>query len=319
MSLSTILKVLKKSKNILISTHASPDADALCSCVAAALWLTSLKKKVCIVNQDHVPQWLQFLPHISSVKMIKQSKSFSYDLALILDCGDLPRVGNVVGRLEKGKPIINIDHHITNDFFGTHNYVDVKASSTCEIIFDLLTQARARLTKDIALLIYAGIVTDTGSFRFENTTAKTHAIAAKILEYGVPVFELYNKLYEGIPVVDLKKFTTLLNEAEILFNGKVACVVLPKDIQKKFKGRFDLRDKLFTFLRSFKGIEVFVIFTEQNKNKTRVNFRSQSYVDVARIASLFSGGGHKRASGCVVAAPIEKSQKKILAAIRKNL
>ena len=319
MTFSAILKAIKKSKNILISTHANPDADALCSCLAAALWLKTLKKKVCVVHLDRVPQWLRFLPHTDSIRMIHQSKDFDYDLALILDCGDLARTGNVERRLDKQKTIINIDHHVTNDRFGTINYVDLKASSTCEIIFDLLTRAGARLTRDIAMLLYSGIMTDSGSFRFENTTAKTHAVASRLLEHSFNVFELYNRLYEGVPVEDLKKFTALLNSAEILFNGKVATVALSKNIQKKFKGRFDLRDKLFTFLRTFKGIEVLVIFTEQKKNKTRVNFRSQSYVDVARVAALFGGGGHKRASGCALDYSLEKSQKKILTVLRKQL
>ena len=319
MNLSQILQVIRKHNRILISTHANPDADALSSSLALALWLKALKKKVCIVHQDPVPEWLRFLPHSKSIQMIKNSKSFEYDLSIILDCGDLERVGNVLRRIDKKKPVINLDHHITNDRFGTYNYVDSKASSTCEIVFDLITKARGRLTKDMAVLLYAGIMTDTGSFRFENTTAKTHAIASQLLQCSLPVFELYNKLYEGIPVVDLKRFTALLNAAEILFDGQVASVQLPRNIQKQFKGRFDLRDKLFTFLRSFKGIEVLVIFSEQKKEKTRVNFRSQSTFDVARLSTQFGGGGHKRASGCVLNVSLIQAQKQILNAIRKEL
>ena len=230
--------------------------------------------------------------------------SVNYDVAIVLDCGDLNRIGPVKDVLVEGKPLINIDHHVTNTRFGTINYVDSKASATAEILFDLFQAAKAKLTKNMALNLYAGIMTDTGSFRFENTTAQTHQIVGELLKQGVSPTKVYSQIYETVPLGDLQNFTKLVSGFKTV-KSKVVYVELTKKIMNKFSPQFDLRDAIFKFLRSAQGVEVFVIFTEIKKDVTRINFRSAGKVDVAQIASLFKGGGHKNASG----GQIKKSMK----------
>ncbi len=314
-----VLKIVRAHKHFLISTHHNPDADALGSALAVAVWLTKIGKKVTVLNEDSCPSWLAFLPKSALLKKAAIVSKLDYDAALILDCGDLARVGGVSKLLQAGKPMVNIDHHITNDRFGSVNVVEVKASSTCEIIFDLLKSAKFKLNNDIAQLLYAGIMTDTGSFRFENTTAKTHAIAAELMSFKVSAPQMYNKLYVGVPVIDMKRFADVIHEAQLLMGNKVYCVSLPKKVTAKFSKSFDLKEKLFSFLRMVEGIEVVVILTELSGKEVRVNFRSQGPVDVARLAAQFSGGGHIKAAGCKVQESLPSAKKTILTAVRKVL
>jgi len=283
------------------------------------IFLKSLGKKVYVLNEDECPQWLKFLPLTAQFKKASDVKKVDYEAAIVLDCGDMERVGCVRKFLQDGKPLINIDHHVTNAGFGSINVVQSKASSTCEMLFDLLVEAKHPLDKNIAQLLYAGIMTDTGSFRYENTSAHSHDVAAKLMAFNFTASYMYDHLYIGIPVGDMKLFTDVIHKAQLVDDNKVYCVSLPKKVTERFSKRFDLKEKLFTFLRSMEGVEVVVILTEVSSKEVRVNLRSQKDFDVARLALQFNGGGHKKASGCKIYEPLKQAQKTILSAIAKAL
>ncbi len=314
-----VLKLVHRHKKFLVTTHHNPDADALGSALAVTMWLTKIGKKVVVVNEDACPSWLSFLPKSSLLKKATELKSLDYDVAIAIDCGDLARIGGVAKFLSKLKPIVNIDHHVTNTRFGSVNVVDVKASSSCEMIVDLLKQAKHAFNKDLATLLYAGIMTDTGSFRFENTTAKTHAVIAELMSFKVSAPDLYNKLYVGVPVADMKKFTDVIHEASLLNGNKIYCVSLSQKVVSKFSKSFDLKEKLFTFLRAVEGIEVVVILTELKDKEVRVNLRSSGHVDVAKLSQKFEGGGHQKAAGCKIYNTLPSAKKTMLAAIAKEI
>jgi phosphoesterase RecJ-like protein len=318
-SLKDVWAEIKKHKSFLITSHYNPDADAACSVLAMALVLKKMGKKTIVVNDDALPAWLTFLPQGKMFRKRADLKSApKFDAAIILDCGDYARIGGVC-KLIDGHRTINIDHHITNDSFGNINVVLPKSSSTCEILFDLFKAANVKLTKDVSLMLYAGIMTDTGSFRYDNTFARTHEIVAELMKFGLSAPDLYQRLYVGIPSTDIKAFVDVIHSAELLLKNKVYCVKLSKSIVDGFSKGFDLKDKIFGFLRSVEGIEVVVILHELNPRLTRINFRSQNTFDVAKLASQFDGGGHKKAAGAKIEAGLEESRKKILAAIKKRL
>lgn len=319
MSMKSIIQTIKKNERFLISTHVNPDPDALCSELALAAYLRSLGKKVSIVNHQAVPSRFHFFPGVRGIKNYWKNRKVTYDAAIIVDCGDLSRIGKVRDLIQGDKVLINIDHHVTNDLFGDLNCVEPDASSTCEVLYELFLKSGHEMTKHSAMNLYIGIMTDTGSFRYENTTARTHAIAAALLKFKFSVPELHRRLYETITFRDFKEFTRVISHFDMHFNRKVVCVKLHKKVTSKFSGEFDLRDTIFKFLRSIKGVEVFVIFTEIGCNKTRVNLRSSTTFDVAKLSSNFGGGGHRRASGCEVDKNILQSQKVVLKSIRKAL
>ncbi len=314
-----VLAVCHKHQKFLVVSHHNPDADAAASALSMALFLRSLGKKVTVVNEDALPQWLGFLPQAGIWKKASDIDAFDYDAAIVLDCGDRLRIGGVEKLLVRGKPIVNIDHHITNDKFGTVNWVTGAASSTCEVLFELFEAAHMKITRSLAVLLYSGIMTDTGSFRYENTSPRTLAIAAALVRHGIKVQEMYERLYIGIPVKDLKLFIEVIHQAKLSLGNKVYCVVLPIKTLKAFSSSFDLKEKLFTFLRTVNGIELVAIFTEVSPKETRINFRSQGDFNVAALAQEFNGGGHRKAAGAKVFGGLQTAQKQILAAIAREL
>ncbi len=315
----SVLDIIRRYRKFLVTTHHNPDADALCSALVMAMFLESKGKQVHVLNENACPDWLKFLPGTSILKKAGDVKKVDHEAAIVLDCGDLKRAGEVVKFIQKGKPLINIDHHVTNDKFGNINVVQSKASSTCEMIFDLLKEAKHPLNKNIAMLLYAGIMTDTGSFRYENTSAHSHAVVEELMAFKFSAARMYDRLYVGIPVADMKMFTDVIHNAQLLDGNRLFCVSLPKRVAERFSKSFDLKDKLFTFLRSIEGIEVVAILTELGPKEIRVNLRSQNSFDVASLAQRFDGGGHKKAAGCKVYEPLAQAQKTICRAIHQQL
>jgi len=272
-----------------------------------------------VLNEDDCPQWLKFLPGTSMFKKASTVKKMDYEAAIVLDCADFRRMGGVKDLLIEGKPLVNIDHHVTNDHFGTVNVVQSKASSTCEMVFDLLKEAKYPLNRNLALLLYSGIMTDTGSFRFENTSVHSHAVAEELMTFKFSAAEMYDRLYVGIPVSDMKLFTEVIHHAQLLDGSRIYCVSMSKKVVNGFSKAFDLNEKLFSFLRSVDGIEVVVILTELRPKEIKVNLRSQKSFDVSVLAQQFDGGGHKKAAGCKIYEPLAQAQKTICLAIHKKL
>lgn len=314
-----VLGAIRKYKTFLISTHVNPDPDALGSELSTAIYLHALGKKVHIVNEEPAPQRLVFLPQAHQVKGYAKDMDIACEAAIILDCGELDRIGKVQKLISSGTFVINIDHHVTNDFFGDVNLVEPRASSTAEVLYALFKESGHALTKDLAFNLYVGLMTDTGSFRFENTTARTHAICADLMRFNFSVTDIYRRVYASIPYKDLKEFTKLISRFDVLYSGRVVCIELSRKILARFSEQFDLRDTIFQFLRAMHGVDVFVIFTEVGPRKTRINLRSSSKFDVAKLASDFSGGGHKRASGCTIDKGMKDARQIFLGRIGKLL
>jgi len=317
MSMNNVIKCIKQHKTFLISTHVHPDPDALCSEMAAYYYLRSIGKKVHIINEETVPSRLKFLAGTSMIRAFKEALRTRFDAAIIVDCGTLERIGKVSRLITEKTAIINIDHHITNDYFGSVNLVRPKASSTAEVLFDLLKAGHCKLNDRIAMHLYAGIMTDTGSFRYENTTARTLRIAAELKEFNFSTLKLYQQLYEVIPATDMKYFTKVASSFELHFNNKAVFVVLDDDVQSNFSEDFDLRDTLFKLLRSIKDVQVVAIFTQSEKNQTRVNFRSSGRVNVAKLAHALNGGGHHNASGCMIDRNMKQAKAEVLGRLKR--
>lgn len=315
MSINKVIQTIKKHKKFLISTHVNPDPDALCSELALAIYLRSIGKKVTVVNNEEVPKRYKFLPGTNKIKGFKDILKVDFDVAIVVDCGDLGRIGCVESLIKDHHVLVNIDHHVTNDSFGHVNLVKVHASSTAEVLYDLLKSAKCKFDNHLAIHLYCGIMTDTGAFRYENTSADTHRIVAELRQYKFSAYDLYRRLYEMVPLNDIQLFTKVIGQFESLSSGKILCVNLRKRVISSFSKDFDLRDTIFRYLRSIQGVEAIVIFSEVERNKTRVNLRSVEKVNVAKIANHYDGGGHRRAAGCL----IEKDLKKAKAALLKEL
>jgi len=319
MSLKRIAAALREKNNFLISCHTSPEGDALGAELALSIALKKMGKRVLIVNDDPVPPEYSFMPGVENILRYRP-KGPEFDCFVVVDCSDLKRTGEVY-RLIDTQPVINIDHHISNDKFGSINWVEPHSSSTCEMIWHLYKRLSIPIDKDAAVCLYAGIMSDTGSFRYANTTVAAHVAAADLIRRGASVTQAYRGIYENIPCRDAKFLARVLSDMHCEEKGKVIWFQLKHDALKNKKLSFDLSEELLSFGRAVKGAEVALLFKENlgEKNEVRINFRSQGKVDVNAIAAFFGGGGHKNASGATVHGKINVIRKKVLAKVRQAL
>ncbi|MBM3244283.1 MAG: bifunctional oligoribonuclease/PAP phosphatase NrnA [Candidatus Omnitrophica bacterium] len=322
MGLKKVIRLIRKNKTFLITAHTNLEGDALGSELAFASLLKSIGKKAIIVNDDILPQGYEFLPGLNSVKRYKAGMDIGkFDCFVLLDCSDLKRPGNVYKLNNEKKPVLNIDHHISNVYFGDYNWVEPRASSCAEMVYKLFKAMRVPLNKDAALSLYAGILTDTGSFRYSTTSSFTHQATADLLRYGINIVEVFRNIYENKPYQDMLLLARILSSIKRTASGKIAWVELKRGISHNKGIAFDLSERVLSFLRAIKDVEVALLFKkiEGRVNEVRVNFRSQGKADVNKIAQSFGGGGHKTASGCTVKGSIQQVKAKVLAKIKEGL
>ena len=319
-----VIEAIKKYKRFLITAHINIEGDSLGSQLAMKALLVSLGKDAVIVDNDAVPEHFKFLPGADEVSSDMSGK-FEFDAALILDCPTLNRIGKVkdiiIGR---HKPIINIDHHISNEKFGDINWVEPHASSAGEMVYRLFRETGVKLTKEVALSLYIAILTDTGSFNYDNTSSVTHEIAGELLGYGLDPAVVSENVYERRSVEDIKLLGMALATLKVNKEGTVAYLEVTSDMLKITGADLAKSEGLINFPRSIDKVKIAVLFKEdiKDKNKINVSFRSKGNgetIDVNKIAAIFGGGGHMRASGCVISGTLEEAKKKVLAKVEEAL
>ena len=322
MSLKKIVEAIRKYNNFLITAHVNLEGDALGSELAFYNLLKKLGKKAVIVNEDGTPYGYDFLPGKDDIRRLGGiNNKLRLDCFCFLDCSDLKRPGEVYRLNTAGKPVLNIDHHISNQMFGDVNWVDAHASSCSEMIYRLYKEMGISFDKETALCLYVGMVTDTGSFRYPNTTSFTHKACAELLEYDLDIPGVYKNVYENIPYVDMKLLFQVLPGLKLYYSGKVACVQIKKEILRNKKLSFDLSEHVLSFARSIKGVKVVALLKDNLgvRDEIKINLRSEGSVDVNKIAAFFGGGGHKTASGATAHGKIDQVRRKVLAKIREAL
>lgn len=322
--MKAVIDAIKNHKKFLITAHINLEGDSLGSQLAMKELLLGMGKTAFILDSDSVPEHYKFLPKTEEVSNnIDQVPDF--DAVIVLDCPTLNRVGKVKDIIKKsGKFVINIDHHISNEKFGNINWVEANASSAGEMVYLLFKEAGAKLTKEVALSLYIAILTDTGSFNYDNTSSVTHEIAGELLGYGLDPAVVSESVYERRSIEDLKLLGLVLATIKINKKGNVAYLEVTKDMIKNTGADIAKSEGLINYARSLDKVKVAVLFKEdlKEKNKVSVSFRSKGNgdtVDVNKIASIFGGGGHMRASGCVINASLEEAKKMVLAKVEEAL
>ena len=311
-----IAEAIRAKQTFLISSHTNPEGDAIGSMLALSLGLKSLGKKVQVLNQDPVPEVLAFLPGAEDIAHQLHS-SIRFDAALVLDCGNQDRLGNTVQAVTQAEKIINIDHHTGNSRFGDINLVDPAASSTAEIIYDLLQAIPIEFTKPVAENIYTGILTDTGSFHYSNTSAKAFTVAKACLLAGVDPWGLAEKIYESQPLARLRLLQLALATLEVTEDGRIGSMTVSKKMMEASGASAGLTEDFINYPRSLKGTEVALLFREIFAEEYRISLRSRGTVDVAEIARAFQGGGHPNAAGCTLGGSLSAVKERVLRAVRK--
>lgn len=311
--------IIKSSKNILIISHLNPDGDTLGSmCGMFSAIKDNFKKSADMLLLSKVPAVYEFLPYISSAKHVDEfDKSREYDLVIDVDIAAYDRMCDAGVLFDKAKFSVNIDHHKTNNSFGKLNFVNPDASSTGELLYGLMKEMGWKISPETAVSLYTAILTDTGSFRFENTTAATFKAASELVELGVKPSEIYKKCYES-NTKELVQFQAYcLSKAVFECDDKIAYTVIYKKDIEKFHAGEDCTEGLAEKLRAIVTTDVGFLVKEVGNNISKVSMRSK-ILDVAEICSVFGGGGHKQAAGCVVKSNPEETVKRVMEEIKKS-
>lgn len=313
--LKRIAETIRRERRFLIASHENPEGDAVGSILALGLGLRQMGKKVTIFNPDPIPEVLAFLPGAGEV--IRQApKNVRFDAAFALDCGDKKRLGEAFPRPEKIGWLINVDHHGSNTQFGDVNLVDPQASSAAEMVFELLREIPVKISRPIGENIYTGILTDTGSFHYSNTTEKTFAVARECVLAGVEPWQIAEKVYENQPVARLRLLPRVLETLKIEEDGRVSSVVVTQRMLARVGAAPALTEDFINYPRAVKGTEVALLFREIHPKKYRVSFRSRGKIDVSQISRAFQGGGHPNAAGCTVEGTLREVKEKVLTQVR---
>jgi bifunctional oligoribonuclease and PAP phosphatase NrnA len=313
MQTRTIKKItdkIRSSKKFLITAHMNLEGDALGSELGMYLLLRKLGKKAVVFNNDPTPAIYSFLPYSRFIK--KEIKDQTFDAALVLDCSDSTRSGRVKNYLTRAKCIINIDHHISNTFFGDINWVDPLSGSAAQMIYQLCEKFKV-MDKNIALCLYTGIFTDTGNFTYSNVNAKTHKVVAELMKYNLHPNKIYDNIHSLCVPADLSFIGRIISSLRFDADRNICWATISNWPDKSY----DLTEVIFSVTRLLREPDVFVLFKKVDAQRTRVNLRSRSKVDVNRIAKFFGGGGHKRASGTTLEAPLAATEKKVISFIKR--
>ncbi len=317
--LRKIAEVIRENKSFFVTSHIRPDGDSIGSQLALKHILERLGKEVTIANHDPVPKIYDFLSGRESIKQ-ELPKNRKFNVVVVLDSPDLSRLGSTAEIIRKAKVIINIDHHLGNEGFGKYNYVDTKASAVGEEMYELTKVMGFKIDREIALCLYVGILTDTGSFRQSNTTPRTHEIVADLMKIGdLKPAQITHQVYETQLPSAIKLLSMTLDTLETSEDGQIAWMTITDEMFKVTGTTKAETENFINYVRSVKGSEVAILFTELVKDEVKVSFRSKSSADVNRIAKTFGGGGHLHASACTIKGDLEEVKEKVLAEVEKQL
>lgn len=312
-NLKEAAQLFREKQSFTLIGHTNPDGDTLGSTLALGLGLLKLGKKVMMLNIDGVPEIYRFLP--GSDQILKPNAAhFTAQVVVCVDCSDIKRAGDeVIPWISGANTIINIDHHISNDYFGTINIVEPEAASAGIIVKQMLEELGVIIDKDIATCLYVSLVTDTGSFKFSNTTPQSHQVAAELLSTGLDQELVNRELYEEVPLNSLRLIQAGLDNLQITPCGKVAWMTFNRQIMEELKAKDEHLEGVVNYAKTIKGVEVGILFRESGDKLVKISFRSKSTVNVSDLAAKFGGGGHIRAAGCRYRESLENAVNKVVA------
>lgn len=314
-----ILSGLFSSRKVAIFSHLYPDGDTIGSQLALAEGLDQHGVEVKCYNFMPLPAQFTFLNNSHLIQLPKNENFLDdIDVVCFVDCGELSRTGLSEKALEN-KVVYNIDHHKSNTYFGKYNFIVDNASSTCEVIYDILKSYSCKFTPSLATCLYLGLSTDTGSFKYSNTTAKSHLIASDLISHNADVNAVRLNIYENISLSRYRLLGFIYQATKFYANDKIAYISITIEDEKALNIQDDDYSGIASVLKEISGVEVAVLMRSLSSDKTKISLRSKSYLDVSIIAEKFGGGGHARAAGVIVNKSLENAEKAILNELEENL
>ena len=320
-ALREIVEQLLAAKRVVLTTHVGADGDGAGSEAAVAAWLDALGIGVSIVNPTPFPEVFRFLLHREGLVVDLDDRKAERtvrdaDLVLVLDTSESNRIAPLTDWLDAKRTIV-VDHHPAGpDAVGHERVQDPTAGAAGELVYDMVTLAGTGWSEEMALGVYVALVSDTGSFRFSNTSPRIHAIAAHMLSIGVDVEGVFQRLYATFPQRRLALLREALATLESDPEHGITWMTIPYETTQRLRVSGDDFEGLIEHARSLDGTRVALLFREVNPGQTKVSLRSNGEVDVNRIAREFGGGGHVKASGAMLAAAPGEAVERVVAALR---
>jgi phosphoesterase RecJ-like protein len=319
-SLEEAVRFMREHDRFLIISHVNPDGDATSSALAAALMLEQLGKSYVIVNEGETPAKFGFLPRFERIRNLSADPvDETFSAVIAVDCADSWRMGEVRHLFAEDAVLLNIDHHPTNDRFGTCNVIRTDAAATAEIMFELAEAGQWALHEELALCLYTGLLTDTGGFRYSNTTPRVMEIAANLLRYGVKPGDVAERCLEEITMAHVKVLRVALQSLKLTHGNLVASLTVSQDDLRATGAGAEDAGGLVNYCRNIEGVEVGVSLVETEPDVIKVSLRARSRVDVSGIAKSLGGGGHARAAGCTVRSTLAEAERLVFARLSEAL
>ena len=299
----------------MITSHIRPDGDGLGSGLALYWMLQSLGKDATVVLRDRVPPAYSVLPG-SDLVLVQPDVELLYDAAFVIECSDVERPG-LPGL--RNQFVVNIDHHSTTVPFGDVNWIDSTAAAVGEMIYNLCKALGVEVTKEIAECIYTALLTDTGSFHFSNTTERTLKIASELVRRGVEPARISQALFYSNPFSKIRLLGIVLSSIERDESGRIAWVIMDRDMMYEADASEEDSDGIVNHALSIGEVEAVAFFKELSPRAYRVSLRSKGKNNVAKVAELFGGGGHRNAAGCRVEGDLEDVKRRVIEGLQNAI
>ncbi len=310
---------IRAGKNFLITSHRNPDGDALGSGIGLQRLIRKMGKQSRMIVRDGFAKPLHNIPGASEVAItdvLPSDYPAAYDAVFTMECPEVERTGYPV----LPGPVVNIDHHLGNEMYGEINYLDLEAPSVGEMVLQLnRNHLRLSLDAETATALYVSLATDTGFFRYHNTTLRSFQAAEELVRAGVVPGDVSLWINESQSRGAIKLLGLCLTTLEMHANGRIATIELPKRFFDEAGATPEDTEGIVNYGRNIEGVLVSALLKEADDSSTRVSMRAKPGVDVQQVASMFGGGGHKAAAGCTVPLPLPEAKAKLLSILRATL
>lgn len=323
--LKEIIKAINEHDSFVLATHFNPDGDGAGSLVALSAFLKGMGKKVHAYYTGHLISTYNFLNTEGDIEQYEEaedpdSKIAGAEVIMLLDANEWSRTEKMERPLKESRALkLVIDHHPIEESVFDYTWVDVAAASVGELIHKLIKEMGGGITEKIGIALYVTILTDTGSFRFSNTTANTHRIAADLIDAGVKTSHLYQAVYERNPVEKVRLLGHCLANIHMDCNDLMAWISVSQEILKKYNGELWMLDGVVEVVRTITEVEATVLIAEREDGKVKVSFRSRDKLDVNALARSMGGGGHPRAAGCKLDMSLKDAEELVVRKVEEAL
>lgn len=310
--LSQVVELIETRQRFAITSHIRPDGDSLGSSLGLYWLFRALAKDAEVIMRDPVPHSYQQLPGAENVR-VTPAVDQPYDAVFVIECSDITRPGLL--NLEQ-QFVVNIDHHSTTALFGSVNWIDSTASAVGEMIYNLCKATGVRVSKEIAECVYTALITDTGSFHYSNTTERTFKVASELVRTGVKPAKTAESVFASYPWSRIQLMGEVLSTARRDDSGHIALLRQSLEMQKRAAASDEDADGFVNYPLTVGEVEAVALLKECSPGVYRTSLRSKGDVNVARVAEIFGGGGHRNAAGCTLKGSWEEAEEKIVSLLQ---